>query len=234
MNRAINTGKTILVLGSSSPRRSALLRQIGAHFEIVAADIDETMDDAAAPGDYVSALALKKASAAAGLVRNNVFIKHNYYRAIVIGADTTVVAHNGEILGKPADGADAARMLGLLSGRWHEVYTGVALADVRFTCIHDRFDALDGRLKCPPIEPISGYGRTSVKMCPLDGDTIKYYVGTGEAEGKAGAYAIQGAGSLFIERVEGCYYNVVGLPLHLLRAMLGAYGYDLLKINSQE
>jgi septum formation protein len=126
--------------------------------------------------------------------------------AIVIGADT-VVHLDGQVLGKPADNADAALMLRLLAGRTHQVYTGVSLA------------CSDGRL-------VEDWAETQVRMRPLTDAQLARYLASGEPADKAGAYGIQGRGALLIERIEGCYYNVVGLPLALLSTLLEKAGYD--------
>ena len=215
-------GAVRLVLGSASPRRSALLRQIGASFDIRAAHADETLTGIVRPREYVSELSLRKAGAAAELIMKDGSYDGQYGRVIIIGADTAVVTEDGDILGKPADDGDAKRMLARLSGKWHEVYTGVALVDMRGGRQANGFRRYGA---------CAEYEMTRVKMCEIGAGAIDLYVNSGEPGGKAGAYAIQGAGSLFIERVEGCYYNVVGLPLRLLYTMLTAMGYDLLKTN---
>jgi len=215
-------GAVRLVLGSASPRRSALLRQIGASFDIRAAHADETLTGIVRPREYVSELSLRKAGAAADLIMKDGSYDGQYGRVIIIGADTAVVTEDGDILGKPADDGDAKRMLARLSGKWHEVYTGVALVDMRGGRQANGFRRYGA---------CAEYEMTRVKMCEIGAGAIDLYVNSGEPGGKAGAYAIQGAGSLFIERVEGCYYNVVGLPLRLLYTMLTAMGYDLLKTN---
>ena len=219
-----------LILGSASPRRSALLRQIGAAFEIRIPNSDETIKDITQPGEYVSELSLRKASAVSLMVKDDLSAHVKYNRLIIIGADTIVVTREGEILGKPVDSNDAKHMLKTLSGEWHEVYTGVTLIDMSAT--QDGIEEADFINGVTPNKPLVKYETTRVKICEMDDVTIDYYISTGEPYGKAGAYAIQGAGSMFIERVEGCYYNVVGLPLGLLRSMLYTFGYDLLKKKS--
>jgi len=216
-------GAALLILGSASPRRASLLRQIGASFDICVAHIDESLTGISSPGVYVSELSLKKAGAAADLYIKDRLYGCDYDRIIIIGADTAVVSGDGEILGKPENDADAKRMLAGLSGKWHEVYTGVALIDLR--------GGLQTGGYCRRGAHVE-YETTRVKMCEMSAEAINSYVGSGEPDGKAGAYAIQGVGSLFIERVEGCYYNVVGLPLRLLYTMLAVLGYDLLKTNA--
>jgi septum formation protein len=213
-----------LILGSASPRRAELLRTIGTAFEIRAADVDETYDETASPEEYVEAISKRKAEAVSKLPESVNFAIGGCGRQIVIGADTIVVSRRGTILGKPTDDTDARRMLGELSGAWHEVYTGITLLELN--------NARDNRgIACAGLSEntsVSHHERTRVKMCDIGAADIDYYIDTREPYGKAGAYAIQGAGSLFIERVEGCYFNIVGLPLKLLRTMLRSFGYDLL------
>jgi septum formation protein len=177
-----------LILASASPRRSEILRAAGWEFTVAAADVDETPFPDEAPADYVERLAQAKASAVA--------VGHP--GRLVLGADTTVVI-DGEILGKPVDAEDARRMLRLLSGRWHQVLTGVALI----------------RIGADPLERVT-HQTTEVKFAPLSGEEIDWYVGTGEPMDKAGAYAVQGQGAIFIEQIRGDYWNVVGLPIQLV------------------
>ncbi|HMC63027.1 MAG TPA: Maf family protein [Candidatus Solibacter sp.] len=175
----------MLVLASQSPRRSEILRQAGIPFTVRAASVDESPRVGEAPVDYVRRLAALKAQSvpvSAG--------------EIVLGADTTVVVAN-EMLGKPAGPADASRMLNLLSGRRHEVITGICL----------RRGAGDS---------FCDHAVTAVWFAPIDAREIEDYVASGEPMDKAGAYAIQGLASKFIHRIEGCYFNVVGLPVALL------------------
>jgi septum formation protein len=186
-----------LVLASASPRRADLLRAAGIPFDIFPVDVDERFEPAEEPGRAVARLAEAKAGAAA------VF----HADAVVLGADTTVVV-DGEALAKPLDDADACRMLRLLSGRTHEVLTGIC---------------------------VSGQGRrltrvetTRVRMSRLSGDEITWYVSTGEPFDKAGAYAVQGLASRFVEGVDGSYSNVVGLPVSTVYALLHELGCDIL------
>ena len=194
-----------LVLASASPRRSALLRQVGAAFDVFYVEVDETEGPMLPPAQFAIRAALKKARAAAAA-----FPQHASEPRVFVGADTIVVPPNGQILGKPSGRDDACRMLGLLAGRWHEVVTGVAAV-----CWPEGAEAVE-------------YETTRVRMCAMDGDAIRRYVGTGDADGKAGAYAIQGMGALLVESVDGCYNNVVGLPLRRLAIMLEAFGLNLL------
>jgi septum formation protein len=175
----------MLVLASQSPRRSEILRQAGIPFTVRAVPVDETPQAGEAPVEYVRRLAALKALAVPASPGE-----------IVLGADTTVVAGN-EMLGKPVDAADAFRMLALLSGRRHEVITGICL----------RRGA--GDLFCD-------HAVTAVWFAPMTTREIEDYVASGEPTDKAGAYAIQGLASKFIQRIEGCYSNVVGLPVALV------------------
>ena len=180
-------GLTPLVLASSSPRRSEILTAVGWPFEALPAGVDETRREGEAAEDFVRRLAREKAEAVA---RTRLF-------GLVLGADTTVVV-DGEILEKPRDAEDARRMLRRLSGRPHEVLTGVAL--VR---------AETGRTAV-------GLERTRVRFAETSEEEIAWHVETGDVLDKAGAYAIQGRAALFIESIEGDYWNVVGLPVRLV------------------
>lgn len=185
----------MLVLASASPRRRELLAQAGFRFEIAAAEINEDPRPNEEPIAYVTRLAREKAEA----VANSAPFSGNV-DALVIGADTTVVAPNGELLAKPLDDADAARMLRLLAGATHKVMTGVAVVAGNHSEVAAEV--------------------TYVTMRTLSEDEIAAYLRTGEAHDKAGAYAIQGYAARWIPRVHGCYFNVVGLPLALVTAMI--------------
>ena len=176
-----------LVLASASPRRAEILGAVGWPFEATAASVDETLRDGEEAEAYVRRLAGEKAAAVAA---TRLF-------GLVIGADTVVVSDAG-VLGKPRDEEDARRMLRLLGGRWHEVLTGVALVRVE-----------TGRV-------VVGCERTRVRFGALSEAEIEAYVATGEPSDKAGAYAVQGRAALFIEAIEGDYWNVVGLPVRLV------------------
>jgi septum formation protein len=186
-----------LVLASGSPRRREILARLGLRFTVRAADIDETPRPGEAPDAYVLRLAEEKARAVA------------QPGELVLAADTTVVA-DGEILGKPEDDPDAARMLRLLSGREHDVLTGVAVV-----------------AKDEPERLVSGVERTIVRMAPLTPEEIAWYVATGEPRDKAGAYAIQELASLFVAGVVGNPSNVVGLPVPLAYRLLLTAGLDV-------
>jgi len=256
-----------LILASASERRVNLLRQVGAVFETIPAEADETLDGVTQPDGYVTELARRKADAVSALIGRDAQSPDMYDHAIIIGADTVVVTGDGEILGKPEGRGDAARMLRTLSGRWHEVYTGVALIEMRKTrrdkngfgadnAGADGAGADNAETDCAGADNagadcagtaasrdraaggifrfadrIVEYEATRVKFCAINEAEINAYTDSGEPFGKAGAYAIQGAGSLFVERIEGCYANVVGLPMRRLCYMLRAFGYDLFMTN---
>jgi septum formation protein len=173
-----------LVLASRSPRRQEILQQAGIPFSVRAADIDESPLPSEKPEDYVRRLAQEKAMAVPMSPGET-----------VLGADTTVVI-DGEMLGKPADAADARRMLKLLAGRRHEVLTGICLRR-------------DGRF-------ILDWAATAVWFDEMTDREVEDYIATGEPMDKAGGYAIQGRASKFIPKIEGCYFNVVGLPVALV------------------
>jgi septum formation protein len=177
-----------LVLASASPRRAEILRAVGWPFETRAANVDETRAPEEDAVAYVQRLARAKAEAVADRCESG----------LVVGADTVVVI-GSEILGQPRDVEDARRMLRLLSGTWHEVLTGVAL--VR---------AGEGNRR------VVDHESTRVRFGQLSDMEINWYLGTGEPMGKAGAYAVQGSAALFIEEIQGDYFNVVGLPVRLL------------------
>jgi len=176
-----------LVLASASPRRSALLSQIGLTFEVRPSDIVEPPHNTHSnnpASEVTQKLALLKATAVA----------QHFDDALIIGADT-LVSLDGELLGKPTDDADAFKMLTHLSGTCHEVVTGVALVDARTE------------------REVVWSETTQVYFRELQSTEIDAYIASGEASDKAGAYGIQGRGAVFVRRIEGCYFNVVGLPL---------------------
>jgi len=189
------SGSPRLVLASGSPRRRALLARLGHEFEVRTSGADERVLPGESPEQHVRRLAAAKASAAVGADE------------LALGADTIVVV-DGEILGKPADDAEARSMLARLSGRPHEVWTGVAIA------------ARDGAGDTARVEARSC--RTEVRFRALTAAEIDAYVATGEPADKAGAYAIQGGAAGFVDAVEGDYENVVGLPLGVVRDLLEA------------
>lgn len=187
-----------VVLASQSPRRRELLGQMGLDFRIIIPDIDEHMDRSLPPDKLVEAISAEKAGAVAAQVGPE---------TVVIAADTVVV-WNGAILGKPVHEADARRMLGELAGRTHEVYTGFTV--------------------CRGDQAVTRSERTEVTFRPLAGEEIAAYVATGEPMDKAGAYGIQGFGSLLVEGIRGDYFNVMGLPVCLLGQVLKQFGITCL------
>lgn len=189
-----------LVLASGSPRRRELLSGLGFSFEIIVSDVDETVEGEMQPHEIVRTLAYRKAAAVSNTLQDG----------IVIGSDTIVVV-DGVVLGKPADEQDAFRMLKTLQGRSHNVYSGVAVVD-----------ADSGK-------QLVDHRSTQVHMRPLTDIEIWSYISTGEPRDKAGSYAIQGIGSTIIDRIEGDYFTVVGLPMELLASMLTSFGFHVLK-----
>lgn len=185
-----------LILASASPRRLDLLRNLGLDVVVRPTDVDETPH----PGEVPEALARRLARAKA------VALPAPAHPALVIAADTLVVVDD-RILGKPQDDAEARRFVGLLAGRTHEVITAVAVR------------------ACPEESLQIGALVSRVTFAPLSPAAVAWYVGTGEGRDKAGAYALQGIGSLFIDRVDGSYTNVIGLPLDWLRPHLARYGF---------
>ena len=187
-------GPPLLILASASPRRAELLRQAGFSFQVRVADVDE----AVLPGEDAVRLALRLAAIKAGVVASS------SPEEVVLGADTVVEAPDGELLGKPADHADAVRMLRQLSGATHRVVTGVCC------CVAERMEV--------------AASVTYVTFLTLSEADIESYVACGEPHGKAGAYAIQGRAARWTSRIAGEYSNVVGLPLSTAAAMLAACG----------
>lgn len=187
--------KPKLILASSSPRRAEILRNAGIRFEAHATHMDESRRPRESARSYVARLAAAKAHHAAEQARKKGI------ETIVVGADTAVVAR-GKILGKPSDVSDARRMLRLLSGRTHTVLTGVCA------------------ISTPNGLTASRVESTRVRFAKLSMREIDDYIATGEPFGKAGAYAIQGIAGRYTTRIEGCYFNVMGLPLSALWDML--------------
>jgi len=186
----------MLILASASPRRRELLTQVGFSFQVHPAHIPEDPAPGEEPVAYVTRLAREKAQAVFAELSANSQAKAPL---AVLGADTTVTLDN-HILGKPEDPADAARMLRLLSGRTHRVITGVAVVTAKSTEVAAEV--------------------TTVRFLTLSDEEITDYVVTGEPMDKAGAYAIQGRAARWIPRIEGCYFNVVGLPIALVSTLL--------------
>jgi len=181
-----------LILASRSPRRRELLRGAGFDFDVRPSTVEETASPGETPEEFARRAAREKALEVAASAPPE---------SLVLGADTVVVA-DGEILGKPANAPDAARMLRLLSGVTHRVITGVCIVRAP-----DRVEAL-------------AHETTFVTFRSLDNDELQDYLAGGEPFDKAGAYGIQGLASKFVTRVEGCYFNVVGLPVALVCDLL--------------
>lgn len=185
-----------LILASASPRRHQLLAQIGVPFEVIVADVDESVRPDETPGAYVRRLAREKALEV---------LRREGSRLPVMGADTSVILGR-EILGKPRDRAQAVAMLQSLSGRTHEVYSAVALAQDE-NRVEDRLNV------------------TRVTFAPLEPEWIEAYCDTGDPMDKAGAYGVQGHAAERIERIEGSFFGVMGLPLYETSLLLNSFGW---------
>lgn len=192
-----------LILASRSPRRREILSRLGIAFSVQPGEVDEAGVTRADPAELVERLALAKALDVAG----------SRERALVIGADTIVVL-DGEVLGKPADRREAVAMLERLQGRKHQVYSGLAVVEMEHGSLARR---------------AVGHRVTEVTMRPTTREEIEWYVGTGEPMDKAGAYGIQGLGVLLVDRIEGCYTNVVGMSVPLLLQLTRQLGYELVR-----
>lgn len=186
-----------MVLASGSPRRREILESLGLDFDVVAPDIDEARLPDEVPPHYVERVAREKALVAAAPDR------------MVIAADTTVV-HRGRVLGKPGHPEEARSMLRLLEGEVHEVFTGVAVV-----------------VESPDRVVASVVEVTEVEMLPMTEEEIASYVESGEPMDKAGAYALQGFGGIYVSSVRGSPANVIGLPIHLLPRLIRRVGFDL-------
>ncbi len=187
-----------VVLASKSPRRAELLTRVGLDFIVRPAEIDETFAPGLSPAEAVTEISKRKAQAVCAAEPAG---------RIVVACDT-VVAVDGRIFGKPADACEAAEMLRVLSGRTHEVYSGLTV--------------------CTSERTVSACERTAVAFRRLSEDDIAAYIGTGEPFDKAGGYGIQGMGMLLVERIDGDYYNVMGLPVCRLFLLLRSFGVNLL------
>jgi septum formation protein len=199
MTEQCDTGRRILYLASASPRRRELLAQVGIEFELAAAQVDEGRRGRETAADYVRRLALAKARAASRSV--------DLARGIVLAADTAVVIDD-RILGKPVGEADAVRMLGALSGRSHEVYTGIVALD--------------------ETREAFALSRSAVRFREISPAEAAAYWQTGEPRDKAGGYAIQGIGAIFVAELRGSYSGVMGLPLFETACTLTSFGYRFL------
>ena len=195
-----------LVLASSSPRRQELVASLGLDLpvRVLSSDADESVEPGLSPQEIVEELSLRKARATAELLAGEQ-PGTTVADDLVLGADTIVVLGD-RVLGKPVDADDAVRTLMALSGRTHEVYTGIAL------------------LRHPAGTIITGHRRTLVTMKAFDEEAARRYAATGEPLDKAGSYGIQGRGAVLVDRIDGCYFNVMGLSLSLLADMLAETG----------
>ena len=191
-----------LLLASGSPRRRELLERLSLDFDFVAPDVDESRYPEEAPAAYVERVARAKAEAVAGA------------GVIVVAADTTVV-HEGRVMGKPGHPEEARSMLRRIQGDVHEVFTGLAVG------------GWDGRAQIKSVVDIA-----EVTMLQMTEEEIAWYVDTGEPLDKAGAYAIQGLGGMFVSRVVGSPFTVIGLPIHLLARLVSASGADLSELRT--
>jgi septum formation protein len=186
-----------LILASASPRRAEILRAVGWEFEQHVANIDETILPNEKPENYVIRLAKMKAEA----------IARNYQDSLVLGADTTVVIDE-KIIGKPTTLEEAREMLRTLSGRWHEVLTGIAIIERKLDISKE------------------GLQRTKVKFAHMSEEEIEFLIQEGNPLDKAGAYAVQAQAALFIEEIRGDYWNVVGLPINLVYKLVTNLGKE--------
>ncbi len=211
-----------LILASTSPRRKELLAGLGLTFTVDPSHEDEMVAPGTSPKEIVELLARRKAESVAK--------RHD--SGLVIGSDTIVVLGN-EVLGKPEDAEDAYRMLSALQGKSHEVYTGIAIVDAD-AGDSSRLEAGkfslgeigEYRMLTPHV--MVGHTVSKVVFGPMSDSEIWAYIETGAPLDKAGAYGIQGLGSMFIEKIEGDFYSVMGLPIRLLFRMLDASGVKVL------
>lgn len=199
-----NIKETKILLASGSPRRREILASLGLKFDVAVTECDESVPIGTSPEDTVRMLAERKAAAAF----------ENAKDSLVIGSDTVVYLEGEDvILGKPSDREDAVRMLKLLSGRRHYVYTGVALVSREVS--------------------VTGVSVAAVDFEELSDDEINGYIDTGECFDKAGSYGIQDIGGIFVKGIEGDYFNVMGLPKSLTAKLLKKCGIDILKYNKK-
>ena len=194
-----------LILASQSPRRKMLLEQVGISFSVIPPDADETIiDETICPEEYVRIISERKAADVAKKVSFN-----DCAVPVVLAADTIVVI-DGQILGKPGTEEEAFSMLSRISGNWHEVMTGVTIIDTGTGSSQSHVE------------------KTRVKIRHLEKDAILRYINSGEPFDKAGAYGVQALGALLVEKIEGDYFNVVGLPLYKVSLMLARTGIKTL------
>ncbi len=219
-----------LILASNSPRRKDLLECLGLSFSIIPSRFEEDMTIRLKPAELVVSLASSKAREVAGriLAEDAVFDKvapllasdtadsiAEGAQTLILGADTIVVL-NDQVLGKPVSNEDACRMLAVLSGQCHQVYTGIAIVELPSRRIETSFEVSNVHFRC------------------LDEAEIESYVATGEPMDKAGAYALQGIGSAFVEKIDGCFTNVIGISVPAVVQMLRQFGVPVLGLASIE
>ena len=192
-----------IILASSSPRRAELLRQIGISFDVMPSDKEEPAPGRQRPEDFVVKTAILKGE----YILSKLLKGSCDLNKIVVAADT-IVCIDDEVLGKPRNIQDASSMLRRYSGREIQVYTAIFVSKSDFST--------------------TGYEMTKVRFSKLSESDIKSYVSSGEPLDKAGSFGIQGLGAQYIESIEGCYYNVVGLPLALLRRLISELGFDMI------
>ena len=190
--------KQKIILATTSPRRHGLAQEMGLEFEIIPSNYEEDMTKKLKPKEMVGEFSYGKA----------LDVSKKLKEGIVIGVDTIVV-FKGKKLGKPKSKEDAFKMLKSFSGKWQEVYSGVALID------------------CKTGKTIKDCEISKVKFRKLDDEEIKKYIETGEPMDKAGAYGIQGLSSIFIEKIDGCYFNVVGFPIYNIYKNLKTIGANI-------
>jgi len=189
-----------IYLASASPRRKELMEQLGLSFTVLIPDVDERVEEYVPPGRLVEILSERKAREAA----------RGLDRGLIIGSDTVVV-WRGRVMGKPLDRREALDMLECLQGDKHSVYSGLAVINAGTGDFH------------------VSHEKTGVSFRPAARDELESYVDSGEPLDKAGAYAVQGLGAVFVTGIEGCYFNVVGLPLARLAGVLKDFGVDVLR-----
>lgn len=201
----MSKGARRIILASGSPRRVDLLEKLGLAFVTVASTLEEVVEPGLRPEDVATSLASQKALEVSSRLKTD----DEPEGILILGADTVVVVDD-QILGKPVNVGDARRMLKLLSGRCHQVITGVSLVLMPESAVEEGFES------------------SKVFFRDVDQAEIDSYIVTGEPMDKAGAYALQGIGSAFVDRIEGCYTNVIGLPVPLVVGMLRSRGVSVL------
>ncbi|MCK5684265.1 septum formation protein Maf [bacterium] len=194
-----------IILASASPRRKQLLEELNVDFTVHKSDVEEIMDSTMHPSKLAMENAYRKAL--------DISKEYTGQDCVTIGSDTVVV-HNGKIMGKPTDEDDAFKMLSQLSNHTHQVYSGIAIVD----CLDSNY--------------VIDYAVTDVTMWDFDEEIIRIYIATGEPLDKAGSYGIQGKGRLLVKRINGCYFNVVGLPITLLAKSLLNFNINFFKVIS--